>query len=294
MHDEAYFELITPLWHLYLAQDEAGIRAAVAAQRHALEVRIEDLAKVPDEALKRADVANAWVQFVLFLAQLLADVGFSDLQDRLMDTTDNPIDRWYDDLAAADRMRAEGAYAASSEKLSVLLDELSNSTGSAVDRLLPMTLGLLGANAFDTNDVARALTLTEQALAASEATGDADGVRTYSENLATIRAAADADDAMSELRRRLARGQVLHDSGRLDEARQLLESVVDGLPAAPCTYHPKAFGLLGMIAYRLGDLDVAESTTRRAIDAGRAVDDQGAVVIYSANLSVIDRARDRE
>src|SRR4051794_560940 len=294
MHDEHYFRLLTPLWNLYAEGDEAGMRAAVMASHDELAARIDDLAIVPEAVRDDTEVAQAWVQFLLVMAEMLADAGSPELRERITGPVDNPIEGWYEALDEADRLRDDHEYAASTDKLVGLLADVSGAQGSAVDRLLPAALGLLGANAFDTGDVGRALTLTEQALERCEAMADAEGVRIYSENLATIRAEAEADPDTSEIRQRLARGQVLHDTARLEEARGVVQAVLESLPKEPSTYHPKAFGLMGMVAYRLGDLETAASTTQAAIDTGRLVGDETAIVIYGANLEVIHRAAERE
>ena len=114
----------------------------------------------------------------------------------------------------------------------------------------------------------------------------------YSQNLATISALADDRDRSATVRERLSRAQMLHDRGRLLEARDRAAEVVDELLRADADarrYLAKACGLLGMILYRLDDLPGARDHTAAAIAAGREAGDDVAVVIYTANLDVIDR-----
>src|SRR4051812_39004880 len=99
MHDDDYFQLLTPLWNLYAEGDEADMRAAVFAARDELAARTDDLAIVPEQVVKNTEVAQAWVQFLLVLAELLAEAGSHALQARITGPADNPIERWYEALA---------------------------------------------------------------------------------------------------------------------------------------------------------------------------------------------------
>src|SRR5829696_2532928 len=120
MHDEDYFRLLTPLWHLFAERDEAGMRAAVMASLEELAARTDDLAIVPEEVRNDAEVAQAWVQFLLVLAQLLAEAGSPELEARITGAGDNPIEGWYEALDEADRLRDDHDYAASTDKLMAL------------------------------------------------------------------------------------------------------------------------------------------------------------------------------
>jgi hypothetical protein len=148
----------------------------------------DDLARVPEPLRADEHQARTWVEFVVTLAQMLRAHGESRLANRLFSPVDNPLDAWIDALAQAQRLRADGCFAESDEVLAAALDGLRAAQGTAVDELLAKALGAAAANAFDLGRLDDALRLTDEALRECERTGDADGVATYSSNLATIHA----------------------------------------------------------------------------------------------------------
>jgi tetratricopeptide (TPR) repeat protein len=292
MADPELTDIVLPMFDAFLDGD--GETVAALADQHVATLgdAAEILARVPEPFRENADVAQAWVQFAVALAQRLAAGGDDRLLTRIMAPADNPILQWQTALGRAQELRDDGQFAESDAALAPAIAGLRTSQGSAVDSMLPKVLGIAGANAFDRGDTETALQLTDEALRECERTGDTEGVATYSQNLATIAAAA--TDGGSTVRQRLARAQQLHDAGRLDEARVLGEEITVALSTgadAEARYLAKAHGLLGMVLYRLGDLAGAEVHTRAALDAGREHGDEAAVVIYGANLEVIGRGR---
>jgi tetratricopeptide (TPR) repeat protein len=291
MHDEALIGMVQPMLVAFLENDPQRVADLVRTNSATLVARVEDLAVVPDEFRTDDELLQMWGTFVLHVAHLLAEDGHDALLLRLTASADDPIERWWSAVQLADRLKRERRYADSNAILAPVVEELRASRGSAVDEIRGKAIGMLGANAFNLGDLGSALSLTDEALRECERLNDEEGVRIYSENLASLRAAMDQDGESSLVRRSLARAQTLHDAGRLGEALTLVQSVVANLTPESEFYHAKAFGLLGMVAYRLGDPVLAEDATRRAIDAGRANTDHNAVKIYEANLAVI--ARDR-
>ena len=291
MHDEALVTVVKPILEAWLDNNHQRVADLVRKHSATLATRVDDLAVVPEEFRNDDARLQMWGNFVLHLAHLLADDGDDALLLRLTASPKNPIERWWSAMQSADRLRRDGRYADSTSVLAPVVEELRTSRGSVVDNIRGKAIGLLGANAFDLGDMALALSLTDEALRECERIHDEEGIRIFSENLASLRAAMEHGDESSLVRRNLARAQELHDAGRLGEALALVQSVEANLTPESDYYHAKAFGLLGMVAYRLGDLTLAEDATRRAIEAGRATSDHNAVSIYETNLDVIARHR---
>jgi tetratricopeptide (TPR) repeat protein len=283
------------LWSLFedvRTGNEEATRRFIADYGQFLGDMVEDLARVPEVIRDDEAMVGEWVQFIVFVASLLADQGDSRLLRRLTGPDDNPIERWNDLLFQAQQLRAEGRYEASDAVIGELLPELRSSRGTAVTSLIGKTLGLAGANAFDRGDNEAALRLTDEALRECERSGDTEGVAIYAQNLATIAAAAQ-EQAPSPVRRHLVAAQRLHDAGRLAEALEQVRAAVAALDdddGPDNAYRAKAHGLLGMILFRLGDLTAALDHTRKALTAGQESGDPAAVEIYGANLAVIERA----
>ncbi len=279
-------DVVPRMWGAFQAGDIGTVEAYVDRYLEALGAATDRFTIVPEPLRSDSSAIEAWVEFAVTVGRLLAGRGDQRLLSRIMSSDDNPIARWQDTVSEAQLLRQDGRFEAAAELLAAIIPELRAARGSAVDTLLGKALGQAGANAFDVGDTDEALRLTDEALRECERTGDAEGVSIYSQNLATIAAAA-GDDGLSAVRARLARAQQLHDGGRLDEARDLIIAV---LGEVDDRYRAKAHGLLGMIQYRLGDRAAAREHTRRALDAGRCVGDQAAIAIYTANLQVIDQA----
>lgn len=285
------------LWPLFedvrSGNDQATLRF-IADYGRFLGDMFEDLARVPGTIRDDEAAVGEWVQFIVFVASLLAEQGDDRLLNLLTGPASNPIERWNDLLLHAQQLRAEGRYAASDDVIAPLLAELRSARGTAVTALIGKTLGLAGANAFDRGDHQAALRLTDEALRECERSGDAEGVAIYTQNLATIAAAAEQDER-SPAREHLVAAQRLHDAGRLAEAHEqsgAALAAVDAAAGPDHAYRAKAHGLMGMILFRQGDLAGALEHTRRAVEAGQESGDPAAVEIYGANVIVIERARD--
>jgi hypothetical protein len=253
-----------------------------------------DWTKAPDDVRNDPRMANAWAQCLLTIAQAFESAGRPELLATLMGGEDNPIVRWENSLAKANRLSDVGEYPESSRLLEDVLREMEGASGSAVDRYRPKIYGQLGVNAFRLGDYAAARRFTELALADCERTGDEKGVEVYAQNLATL-SAVDADGPTAQCRRAVVKAQQLSDGMRYEYSNEILGDVLRSIEANPAllTYRAKARGLMGLNFYRVGDLARAREFTELALGDCDKGGDQAGARIYRENLRVIAAAAER-
>ena len=166
---------------------------------------------------------------------------------------DNPVVRWQQALKSAQEQIGAGQHAQAEPRLRESLAAGRGLSGTAVDRYLPITLGLLGQCRFHQGDADEATTLFEEALAICIRTNDLEGEIAYLGSLHEThrwlghdaqaidlaeRLAARYDAAGNRERSQWARGR----AARMRAGEPLVRVVVeidgltlelDELPAAP-------------------------------------------------------------
>jgi tetratricopeptide (TPR) repeat protein len=172
-----------------------------------------------------------------------------------------------------------------------------------VDDYRPKVFGLVGSNFFKLGDRDQALKYTELALNECKRSGDAEGVRVYTENLRVLSAAIFAESADQEsvrlrrIRSAIARAQDLSDSARFDLSSSVLDEVLNDIGAdknAAAEYRGKVYGLLGLNSYRLGQIESARSYTEKALEECDTTSDVEGIRVYTANLRTICAALEQK
>lgn len=126
---------------------------------------------------------------LLGVAEFYQRCGVSTFIQLMMgDEQDNPIHTWQVDLGNAQQALNEGRFDFAISLLLRTDAAMETLTGSAIDTLRPMCLGMLGAAHFKKGNLAEAERYTTDALALCRKHGDNDGVAIYQRNLAQIRA----------------------------------------------------------------------------------------------------------
>ena len=132
--------------------------------------------------------AEAYVHALMTVAGYFERSGDPSLMRALVGTPEeNPLLTWPDDLDKAERWLADGDAGAAVGLLERRLKTHEHHTGTGVDRFRPVTHGLLGKAYHALGDAPAAVNHTETALRLCRETGDADGVRVYTENLRRLR-----------------------------------------------------------------------------------------------------------
>ena len=243
--------------------------------------------RVPEELRADHDAVQWWIAVVMRIAQQLDHMGYPEPLERITGG-DNPIVRWERSLLRAQALNESGERDAAAELIQATLEDMEGASGGVVTELRPKALGQLATIHFHRGDLEaarRSMTLAREECRAS---GDVDGVRIYTESLATVDAVEFGGPA-ADRRMRVARAQDLSDGARYRASNELLEKVLDELEEGD-SLHAKACGLLGLNLYRLQDMPGARRWTERALEACRRLDDEFGVTIYSTNLEAIDHA----
>jgi hypothetical protein len=143
-------------------------------------------AAVPDEIRKATEAKRRrYVSALIAVARIFDANGDPSLLSGLRrDDADSPIIQWQRDLADAQSMLDGGRDLEAVALLERIVS--TNSTllgGTAVDRYLPMTLGMLGSAYHHLGNIDRATACMTRAKALCEAAGDQEGVAVYEGNL---------------------------------------------------------------------------------------------------------------
>lgn len=75
------------------------------------------------------------------------------------------------------------------------------------------------------------------------------------------------------------------DAGRVDDGRRLTAAAIDAASAAPTSALARSLLVLAELAFRQGDQAHAEAACHRAIEVGRAAQDNGAIALAHVNLA---------
>ncbi|WP_433525268.1 hypothetical protein ACQPZ2_09920 [Nocardia pseudovaccinii] len=255
---------------------------------------------VPEYVRENREAVERWVGTLLAIAQVLAANGYPQAMATLMPAGHaNPINAWHDQFVKAERLSNEGRHADSAATLERLLVELHGSTGPGIDDLLTKITGLLGVNAMRCGEFREAAHYTEDALRRCEDAGDREGAWIYAENLDAVVVARELESGtdigaqLARCRERIAFAQDLSDTGRYQGSNAVLHELLDELADhrnAGRRYLGKVYGLLGLNCFRLNEMTEAKRYTERAVTECRNRNDHFGDRIYSANLTVIDRA----
>ncbi|HET6533352.1 MAG TPA: hypothetical protein VFH03_22425 [Actinoplanes sp.] len=269
------------------ATGAAALEQLCRQHADAITAEFDRWARVPADVRQDPGRLQRYVTVVLRVAQVLDELGHPGPMHRLTSPSDNPIVRWQQSIARARELNEAGDRDEAAALVESVLDGMRGTIGPAVTDLRPKAYGLLGLIRFDQGELAAARTWLTSALTDCRAAGDLDGVRIYTENLATL-AAVEDHGAAAARRDRIARAQDLSDGLRYHASNEVLHALLDEMdPGDPL--RPKAYGLLGLNLYRLGDRPGARQWTQRAVAACRAAGDDHGELVYSTNLSTIDR-----
>jgi hypothetical protein len=292
-------ELRNALFTAILQGDDNGLDALCKQYAGAVVDHFEEWKKVPAEIRADEQSTRAWVHCVMTIATLFEAHGIPTLMQQLSGGSDNLIERWRGTLARAIALSQNGDYDASNELLEPLRVELVGAQGDVVDEFRPKTFGTLGKNAFYLGRRQQAVNFMRMALDDCTRSGDAAGVRAYSENLRVLTAAsaAESDDAASlrllRIRALIARAQDLSDAARYDQSCDSLDQTLREIDAAGdgpgSEYRGKALGLLGLNRFRMGDRSKAREHTAAALEDCRTRSDADGVRAYSANLAYLEK-----
>jgi len=278
------------------SRDQQRILAICQRRQHDIVARFPTWMKIPAALRDDMSAIKAWGHALLMTAQIFASAGYDELLDRLTGKGgDNPINRWQRALVEAQQCHEAAQYERSSAIAHAVLNDMRGSRGSAIETMVPKLLGLLGSNAFAVGDLDASVAHTLAARDGCEQIGDIEGVRIYTENLAILeRARGSRSAAGAQHRAEVIRAQELSDRGQLTRSNEALLRVVEAMSTASGRlerqYLPKAWGLLGMNYYYLGDLARARHFTELAMAACEGADDLDGVNAYRQNLHVIDKA----
>jgi hypothetical protein len=175
---------------------------------------------------------------------------------------------------------------------------MENYIGSAMDQYRPKVYGLLGTNYFWLRDLSNARKYTLLALEDCRRTGDEEGVRTYTENMALFSSGSDHGDSQAatppviRFRKEIARAQDLSDEVRYEESNEVLEAVLRKMNSLPVgsqeAFRGKVYGLLGLNLFRLGQMTDSRQYTELALKHCKQDGDEDGVRIYTLNIAVID------
>ena len=169
-----------------------------------------------------------------------------------------------------------------------LIADLNRAAGPAVDELLARAHGALSGALLALGDFSGARLFARAALDGCRKTGDADGIRIYSENLDLLTALT-ADEPLTTRRARIVEAQQLSDAARYAASNEVLMEVASDVDSEH--YVAKLCGLVGLNFYRLDLYEHARAWTEMALRTCENDDDRYGVTIYSENLEAIDRAR---
>jgi tetratricopeptide (TPR) repeat protein len=249
---------------------------------------------------------QAWAHGLMVTAQYFAATGEPALLNSITGGDDNPLEVWPAAYAEAYQRYQSGDYQGSTDRLLAVLPDLEGARGNMVDKLRPKVYGLLGSSALRAGDCVSALDFTKKALAECRRIDDRQGVWTYTQNLRMVEAVQEALDgdgtpsASARLRSQIAQAQDLSDDLWYAESSALLQEALVALGALPAAvadeYLGKIHGLLGLNAFREGDLEQAEARTGLALETCQRVGDAEGVRIYTFNLDYIrsQRGKNRE
>ncbi len=255
---------------------------------------------VPESVARDPQAMQLRVRDTMAVAEILKGMGHPEVLDAVMGPqASSPVERWPKAAGDALRRAESGDRAGSTAALETLLEEMKSASGPLVDDLRPKVLGAIGVNHFRLGDAVKARQFTREALRECERTGDADGVRNYRGNLTAMGGVDDGADpeppaGEAEILRLVIHAQELSDRGELRKSDALLSPLVASAASPPsralAAQQGRILGLLGLNAYRRGDLGTAHSRTDEARQACARLGDPEGVSVYGANLEAIRRA----
>jgi hypothetical protein len=277
-------------------EDGQAILALCIQHETAIRESFRSWTRIPVDIRGDRAAVQAWANALVTIARYFEAAGDPGLFEILKGGADSPMTLWPRVFSEATQRAEAGEYKESTRLLLTILPALEGARGSAVDDWRPKTYGLLGTNAFREGDLSSAHDYTMKALADCQRADDRQGVWTYTQNLRMleaareIRAGSGTPSVAARLRSQIARAQDLSDDLWYAESNALLQEALvkmRELPEADDEYRGKIHGLLGLNAFRCGDLAQAEAQTRLALEACQDVSDAEGVRIYTFNLEHI-------
>jgi hypothetical protein len=293
-------ELQQSLFGAILQGDEGTLTELCNAHADAIVAQFPNWRRVPANLRANERAVQGWGHCLMTLATLFESAGIPDLMESLTGGADNLITRWTRTFTHADALARNGDYAASTEVLSSIAAEMEGAHGPIVDDYRPKVYGLLGTNAFHLGQPDEAMRFTTHALEDCRRSGDAAGVRAYTENRRVLAVAAMAESydehsvRVRRIRASIARAQDLSDDARFDQSNDILGDVIADIMSAGdgpgSEYAAKAFGLCGLNCLRIGDAAGARGHTITALAHCRTSGDADGVRVYTANLAHLDQS----
>jgi tetratricopeptide (TPR) repeat protein len=290
-------------WALFQASRSADAETMMRLVNDYDQVILQNFAqwaRVPEQLREDHTEVEAYGRFLMLVARLFERAGMPTLMERLAGNENNPIIRWRNSFNRAEQLGKSGDLTESNQLLFELIDDMKGAEGSAIDDYRPKILGLIGSNYFHLGNADEALRYTKAALEECRRSGDASGVRIYTENLQVLSVAASADSLdeksvrVRRIRASIARAQDLSDEARYDLSNSILEEVLAEIGLSGKTtgaeYRGKVFGLLGLNCYRLANYEPARTYTENALKECSAAEDADGIRVYTANLAAIAKA----
>ncbi|MGI5240793.1 hypothetical protein [Dactylosporangium sp. CA-139066] len=180
---EALFDAVT-------RGDERRMQQLCTANRDAIRREFPSWTRVPVELRNDPAAVQRYGNGLIGLAQFFAArLGDPSLMNALSgpDDDDNPLVAWQQALRRARGLMGEARFGEARALLSQALEPVRGLQGPGVDRLMPITLGMLGECCFQLGDAGAAVEPSTAALRLCEANRDLEGVLAYLGNLFEIR-----------------------------------------------------------------------------------------------------------
>lgn len=168
------------------AKDYGTFATLYNANRPAIRAEFPQWLKCPAEIRGDTPATQRYCEGLLFIARVFQDKEDDTLFNALVRPEDNPIARWREDMATADRLIEEGSPGDAVTLLEATLRDVERGQGTAVDELRPRILGRMGIARFRAGDWQGGAENTRRAMALCESAGDEEGVRAYTSNLEII------------------------------------------------------------------------------------------------------------
>ena len=275
--------------------DDALIARLCTQQAESITEYFAEWCEPPPEVSTDPDAARRWQDNLELIAALFASAGIPGLQDHLHGSPEEraligPTFRF----AQARELSEAGRYEESIRMVADLFNELPDETTPLQREFLSHVHGLLANDFFRLHDPASARSYAQRAQQLCAATGDADGMRVYAENLAAVDR-LDPDGTIARCRSAIQQAQELTDRMRYDTSNAILVKVLSdvGERREVDRYRAKVLGLMGFNHYWLGDLARARTFTEAARQRCQDASDEPGQAIYRENLRVIDEAASR-
>ena len=253
---------------------------------------------VPEEIRSQPEEIQKYFNALVETARLFEGSGYPQLMELLMpDEEENPLTQWQDRFNRARQLAGAGEYESALAEAERLLEDLTQSgaSGPALTDLRAKLEGLRGECLFMLERYDEAREATTLALEECERNGDAEGVRIYRENLATIEVHAPARpelvDAEINVLESFTHAQRLTDLRRFKASNDIFERLLAAAGDAAEVVQkirPHILGRMGFNEFKLGNKDAARALIESARDLCSERGDGEGAEVYAENLLALE------